>query len=38
MGEKNITYDCKIDLRGLLVKDVGYDSDLGSKIDGVYEL
>eukprot|EP00347_Sterkiella_histriomuscorum_P010413 403376398 len=41
ISDKNITYDCKIDIRGLLVRDaVNYEmqQDMGSKIDGVYEL
>ena len=36
--DKSTTFDCKIDLRGLLVRDLGYDNEFGSKIDGVYEL
>ncbi len=32
-----MSFDCKIDIRGLLVRDVSFD-ELGGKIDGVYEL
>ena len=37
MIEKSVSFDCKIDIRGLLVRDVNFD-ELGGKIDGVYEL
>lgn len=38
MQDKTISYESKLDLRGLLVRDVGFDSNNGGSIDGVYEL